>query len=141
MSNDIARSDTETFDGRLEELARIRSFIEQQCRRFGVPERTAWALVIACDEICSNIIRHGYRLQPGGRIRVCVHCDDIGCTVELRDTSPPFDPTRSIEHNRIQLTVGGHGLYLANRAAAITYVPADAPDKENLTRIAVTFDR
>ncbi|QLQ08711.1 MAG: ATP-binding protein [Anaerolineae bacterium] len=57
-------------------------------------ERALFAVELACDEACSNIIRHGYAGRPGEIHVTCLvsHSDFV---VEVADHGPPFNPSRS----------------------------------------------
>lgn len=127
-----------TIAARLDELVRCRRFIEEQGKSLGVPEQSLWRLVVACDEICSNVIRHGYRGRRDGAIRIRVYSDGDYCIVEMRDNAPPYNPVRPIQsYHQPLLSKSGHGLTLANSLAHITYSPRSDDEGDNLTYISV----
>ncbi len=125
-----------TFPARLEALKDIRLFIERYCMQWGVSKRQCWALMLACDEICSNIIRHGYRLIEGETLSLGLSIDEHSCLVTIRDTAPPFDPVR-MPRRELILARSGHGLDLANRVAIIEYSPKRGRRRYNITSISV----
>lgn len=126
-----------TIAARLDELVRCRQFIEEQGKALGIPEQALWRLVVACDEICSNIIRHGYRDKPDGSIAIRIYAEGGLCIVELRDNAAPYDPVRPDQVHQPALTKSGHGLILANRLAHIRYVPQSDDQGDNFTYISV----
>jgi len=125
-----------TFPARLEALKDIRLFIEMHCMQWGVSKRQCWALVLACDEICSNIIRHGYRLIDGETLSLGLSMVEHSCSVTIRDTAPPFNPVR-MPRREFNLARSGHGLDLANRVATIVYLPKRGRRCYNITSISV----
>ena len=83
---------TVTFPGRLESLEKISEFIEQAARSACLNEREVYAVQLAVDEACTNIIEHAYRGEGVGDI-VC-SCDVLGdgLKVVLLDRARPFHP-------------------------------------------------
>jgi anti-sigma regulatory factor (Ser/Thr protein kinase) len=126
----------EEFPARLDALSDIRRFVEKQCHALRVPQRSCWALVLACDEICSNIIRHGYRQREGETIHLAITFDGRTCSVIIRDTAPPFNPVR-VPRAELLRAPSGHGLDIANRLAQLDYRPKRGRRRENITRISV----
>ncbi len=120
----------------LKQLVTVRSFVEESCRLMGVPDRITWALVLAVDEICSNIIRHGYR-DTHGEIVVGVERTDDAIVVTLRDTSPAFSPVRSASDAPFRLARSGHGLAIANQVARLHYQPQSEHNPMNTTVISI----
>jgi anti-sigma regulatory factor (Ser/Thr protein kinase) len=79
-----------TTDGVTQAAANFDEF----CRLQGVPTEARWRFQVALDEILSNIVRHGFRHQPG-TIGLTFARDDRLVTVEVVDSAPPFDPRRA----------------------------------------------
>ena len=77
---------------------------------------SVYAVQLAVDEACSNIIEHAYGGEGRGDI-ICV-CDshDQGLTVTLQDKGRPFNPREIPEpdlHCRLEdRQEGGLGLYI-----------------------------
>lgn len=109
----------------LHHLTTIRRFIEQAATALGAPPKTTDDLVLAVDELATNIINHGYRGRPNP-IEIVVRREAGAIVVQLRDEAPPFDPTRIAEPDTtlpLHLRpVGGLGIFLARRLTdALTY--------------------
>ncbi len=102
----------------LNNLSMIRRFVEESTLGLSAGEKTAYALVHAVDECATNIIEHGYRLQPGP---IDIEIDRVNetLTIVLRDHAPPFDPTRApppdLTRPLEQREPGGLGLYLTRQ--------------------------
>jgi serine/threonine-protein kinase RsbW len=85
---------TQHFPGRLESLEKISEFVQQAARSASLNERDIYAVQLAVDEACTNIIEHAYHGEGKGDI-VCT-CDDIGdgIKVVLLDRAKPFHPEK-----------------------------------------------
>jgi serine/threonine-protein kinase RsbW len=99
----------------LDRLAEIRAIVREVCSDCDVPRDCRGDIVQAVDEAASNIIRHGYRGEPGFiDLTAELVGDDI--VVTLEDTAPPFDPTTvpppDISVHPGQRTPGGMGMHL-----------------------------
>lgn len=114
--------------GTLENLPRFLGFIDDVCARIDADEDTKYALRLAVEEVCTNLIVHGYKNRPAGPIEVVAHdaCDRV--TLVIQDRAPPFDPknapapdlTSDVEHRR----AGGLGWHLVKKMVdEIRYVP------------------
>lgn len=102
----------------LENLADIRRFIEESATALGVPPATVREMVLATDEVATNIVVHGYRGQ-GGIIEIEIERDGEALLIFLRDTAAPFDPasiaTPNIDLPLEERTPGGLGIYLVRQ--------------------------
>ena len=79
-------------DGTLRNLPAFREFVEDRARRAGLPEDVVFALKLAVDEVCANVIEHGYRGLAPGPIEVEFAHDAECATVTVTDHGRPFDP-------------------------------------------------
>jgi serine/threonine-protein kinase RsbW len=78
----------------VEQLAAIRTFVERQAELLGVESPVIYDLVLAANEIATNIVVHGYQGQPG-TIEIELRRSGDAIEIRLRDQAPPFDPTRA----------------------------------------------
>jgi len=105
---------TRTFPPRRETLPRISRFIEECLTSAGADEDDRFAMTLAVDEACTNIVLHG---GPPGESMIRVTCTVTreAITVEIEDRGRPFDPQTvplpdtdaPLSHRRI----GGLGVY------------------------------
>ncbi len=74
------------------QLATIRAFVEQHSRALGVDAFDIYDLILAANEVATNIVVHGYRGRPGA---IEIELRQLGNAIEirLRDQAPLFDPT------------------------------------------------
>jgi serine/threonine-protein kinase RsbW len=102
----------------LNELARIRDFVEIQAGALGVAPDVVYDLVLAANEIATNIVVHGYRGQPG-TIEVELRSEGDAVEIVLRDQTPLFDPTLApTPDTNLPLEKrprGGMGIHLTRR--------------------------
>ena len=99
----------------LQQLARVRRFIQDAGTALGACKESVEDLALAIDEAVTNTIVHGYR---GGRgtIAIKVRRSGDAVTVQLRDNAPVFDPTLvsdpDLDIPLEQRPLGGMGIYL-----------------------------
>lgn len=109
---------TLTVTSDVHQLAHIGHFVTQAGSAAGLGERALFAVELACDEACSNVIRHGYAGQPG-EIHITCQVADSDFIVEVVDRGPPFNPLSvkpAPAANSIDdIPVGGRGVYLIRK--------------------------
>jgi len=99
----------------LPHLATIRDFVIQTGYELGLDSSTAYDLLLAVDEACTNVVQHAYGGE-GGRIELEIEATGEGVRVTLCDWGQPFDP-HSIPDPDVtapleQRPLGGLGLFL-----------------------------
>lgn len=108
-------SATLRISAELKNLDAIRGFVAESASALQASAKATDDLILAVDEATTNIIRHGYRRQPG-EIEIEMRRVDDSLMIYLRDQAPPFDPTRLPNPNVTfpldQRPVGGLGVYL-----------------------------
>ena len=125
----------QTFSGDYQSLILISKFIESEGEKAGLNEDDLYAVKLAVDEACTNIIEHAYEEKGDGEI-IC-ECIDLldGFEVVLNDTGKDFNP-ESIAAPNIgaalkNLKVRGAGLFLIKKL--IDEVRFDFDDKLGTT--------
>jgi anti-sigma regulatory factor (Ser/Thr protein kinase) len=102
----------------LGDLATVREFVANIGTDLGLDADVIYALQLAVDEACSNVINHGYRGQAG-RIDVTVEPVEEGVQVLVRDWGGAFDPhgvpTPNVEAPLEERRLGGLGLFLMRK--------------------------
>lgn len=85
--------------------------IEAWLETAGVPPDAAARIMIAFDEVLSNIAHHG-----GGTLSVAIAADDRRLTASIADDGPPFDPlARDAPDTDLGIddrAIGGLGIHL-----------------------------
>ncbi|HET9084750.1 MAG TPA: ATP-binding protein [Candidatus Limnocylindrales bacterium] len=108
-----------TIPADLERVVDLRATVRELGAGCQAPPDCIGDLVQAVDEAATNVIRHGYKGEPGAiDMTAELKGDDIVITLE--DTAPPFDPTAAERpdlsippHKR---TPGGMGIHLMRLA-------------------------
>lgn len=103
----------------LDNLGRVRDFIEANVATAGLSKDSAGELLLAVDEAVSNIIMHGFKSAKGGNIELEVRHQPDALLIHIRDNAPLFDPTRGtnphLEISPLEREApGGFGVYLLN---------------------------
>jgi serine/threonine-protein kinase RsbW len=107
------------FPGQFVSLSKISKFVVGAAGAAGLGEEAVYAVEMAVDEACTNIIEHAYGGEGRGNIECTCQINQDGLTVLLRDYGSPFDPSNvpepdvnaAIEDRE----VGGLGLYLIHK--------------------------
>lgn len=92
------------------ELAAMRRALVSALARAGVDAELRSALVLAVDEACTNIIRHGYDGDQDGRIHMTLRRDGDTLEFELLDHAPPCDPAGIGPRDLADCRPGGLGM-------------------------------
>ena len=103
----------------LADLAAVRAFVAAAAAEAGVDREARDALVLATDEVCSNVIVHAYAGRAAGPLEVTVGADAGDVRVTVADAGPPFDPDAALapdlQGEWAERSVGGLGWHLVRR--------------------------
>lgn len=88
----VKLSDTRVFPAKCTSLASISLYIEQAAIAAGLDAEATYAIQLAVEEACDNIIEHAYGADMEGDIQCTYHITEEGLEVVLRDHGRPFDP-------------------------------------------------
>jgi serine/threonine-protein kinase RsbW len=84
--------ETVSFPGRFESLPKISEFVSNAAKSAGLSDKAIYAVQLAVDEACSNIIDHAYGGEDRGSMECSVIVDDEALIIILRDRGDPFNP-------------------------------------------------
>jgi serine/threonine-protein kinase RsbW len=90
---------TKTFPGRYTSLAGISEFVAKAAQEAGLDSKGVYAVKLAVDEACTNIIEHAYGGEGVGDIQCSCDIDTDTLTIELRDWGGSFNPNKVPEKN------------------------------------------
>ncbi len=114
------------FEARPDQLRRIRHALARALEEAGVDAEGAADTVLAVDEACQNVIRHGYR-NGSGAIVLCVERGGGELVIEIRDFAAPVDPARIRPRPLDELRPGGLGTHFIRSVMdRVEYRPASA---------------
>ena len=76
----------------LADLEKVAEALRVFCRENGLTEEESADLLLAVDEVVSNVIRHGY--PDRGDHEILMHASVVGpeCTLEIEDDGRAFNP-------------------------------------------------
>jgi sigma-B regulation protein RsbU (phosphoserine phosphatase) len=107
---------TAIFPARFDQLDSIRGFAVQAARDAGMDDSQTYAVELAMDEACTNIIEHAYKGDEKGDIECTCDSNDICLTVVIKDHGKPFDPSTvsepDLDADIDNRPLGGLGIYL-----------------------------
>ena len=110
---------TVTFPGRYDSLASISNFVEEAAKEVGLDKKATYAVRLAVDEACCNIIDHAYGGEGLGDIQCSIQVGKDELTVILTDRGQPYSPEK-IPQPKLDLPISklrprGVGLYLMRK--------------------------
>lgn len=85
-----------------------------------LPKRSTYRIRLAVEEVCTNIIIHGYKAHGlSGHITITTAFDPDHFRVVIADEAPPFDPRDQLAQSETQAPLeereeGGLGLFLVS---------------------------
>lgn len=100
-----------------ENLELIRDFVSKVAQKVGFSEKDIGKIELACDEACTNVIKHAYNSKNSkNRLDVLVRVNLDKLTLVVTDHGKGFDPESvqmpDIKEYLAELKVGGLGVYL-----------------------------
>jgi len=100
-------------------LALIADFVTAVAEKMSLNEDDTFALQMAVDEACSNVMEHAYEGRSDGEVSLVIHAVDDEIVVTIHDRGEPFDP-QSVPRPDISAPLqerenGGLGLYLMEK--------------------------
>ena len=106
---------SKTFAGQYTSLAAIADFIARAAQEAGLNSKETYAVKLAVDEACSNIIEHSYQEEKGAKIRCSYIILNDGLKITIQDWGKPFSPDEipdpNFEVDLNDLEPRGAGLY------------------------------
>jgi anti-sigma regulatory factor (Ser/Thr protein kinase) len=82
----------------------------------GLGEEGRFAVRLAVEELCSNVIEHGYGTQAPGELTLRLAVGPDGLAVTVADRAPLFDPSQApapdLSSDWLERRVGGLGVHL-----------------------------
>ncbi|MEJ2487595.1 MAG: ATP-binding protein [Anaerolineales bacterium] len=110
---------TRVFPGDFSSLAAISDFVIENAQKVGFTEKETYAVQLAVDEACANIIEHAYGGEGVGNIEMTINTSRRSIEVILKDTGDAFDPNEvpdlDISLPLDQLGERGAGVYLMHK--------------------------
>jgi len=103
----------------LKSLADILSFVDGACQRFGVTGSTAFDIRLAVEEVCTNVIEHGYAGREAGPVTITMEDEGKQIVIVIEDRGASFDPDSASEPDPTlawaERQPGGLGVHLVKK--------------------------
>lgn len=107
------------FPGDYSILADIGDFVSGEANAAGLDGTAAYAVQLAVDEACTNIIEHAYGGEGNGDIEISTNLLDNGIEIVIKDVGIRFDPKAVPQPDSSvplkDLQMGGAGLFLIKK--------------------------
>jgi anti-sigma regulatory factor (Ser/Thr protein kinase) len=99
-----------------EDVMRGVEHLEQFCTEQHVPLKAIQGLMLAVEEMASNVVNHAYQRDAQQTFRLTLQHHGDRFVVELRDHGPAFDPLQAaapdLDSEPDERDVGGLGIHL-----------------------------
>lgn len=126
-----------TVEGYFKNLAGIDDFVSEAAKQAGLADRAVYAVKMAVDEACTNIIEHAYGGEGRGQIRLVYHIQGDGLKIVIYDQGEPFAPTHvpelDIEAPLEARQSGGMGIFFIRRLMDQVEFTFGTPEGNRLT--------
>jgi anti-sigma regulatory factor (Ser/Thr protein kinase) len=110
---------TLTVTSELENLESIARFVADATSTMGMDADTTYAVQLAVDEACTNVIDYAYQRRRGQPVTIECREENGQCIVVIRDCGRPFDPRHvpmpDLKGPISRRKVGGLGIFLMRK--------------------------
>ena len=108
-----------TVTSKMENLAVVYDFVTSVAGEFSLSDDETFALQMAVDEACANVIEHAYDRTANGKMSIRCRLIDDEIVVIIRDHGRPFNP-QCVPRPDVTAPLdkrcdGGLGLYLMEK--------------------------
>ncbi|MBB1316453.1 ATP-binding protein [Shewanella sp. SR43-4] len=132
-------SNIKTFSSCTSELKNIRQFVEHACQDFPFREDKVNEIVLAVDEACANVIRHGYHMSKKGCLEIEISSDHEHARFVIKDVCSQITDKQLIPPENNLCEPGGLGLCLIHYVAeTVRLLPHKG--KGNWLELTVKFE-
>jgi serine/threonine-protein kinase RsbW len=132
-------------DARIERLGDLLALIDRVCRELALDRGVAYQARLAVDEICTNLIVHGYRGLAPGPIGLTVTPLADRLVIRVTDRGRPFDPRRApppdVTLSAEQRPIGGLGCHLVRSVMDDIEYETTPAGENRLTMVKLTDGR
>jgi serine/threonine-protein kinase RsbW len=128
-----------TVTSELDKLEAIARFIRKAATDMGMDADSVYALQLAVDEACTNVIDYAYQRRSGQPMAIECHEDHGKCIVVIRDHGRPFDPCcvpqPTVSGPIAKRKVGGLGIFLMRKLMDDVRFSCDSANGNELTLV------
>lgn len=125
---------------RVENLPELLEFVDRSCNESPLGPSESYAMKLAVEEVCMNLIDHGYEPGENGEIEMRAMVGPDRLTMEIRDRARAFDPANApspdLDANWEDRRIGGLGWYLIKEMMdEIHYESEDGQNRLTLVKV------
>lgn len=77
---------------RLTYIGELLDFVDAFCEQAGIGEADQFDLRLAIEEVCANVMMHGYGGRAPGPLEISFCADSQYISITISDRAAPFDP-------------------------------------------------
>ena len=125
-----------TVPARAMRLQVIRLTVDWAAGEAGFGQTARENVVLAVDEACQNVIRHGYGGDSDALLRVRAELGGDALVVRVIDAAPPVDPARIRSRPPGEPGPGGHGARLMREVLDEVVYEETGRETGNVLRLA-----
>jgi serine/threonine-protein kinase RsbW len=104
---------------RLAYIGELLDFVAAFCEQASISEQDQFDLQLAIEEVCANVMMHGYADRAPGPLEVSFCADAEQATVTISDRAEPFNPDFApppdLEASAEERRIGGLGWHLVRK--------------------------
>lgn len=130
---------SKSFSSCTSDLKHIREFIVESCKPFPFSDEKVNEIVLAVDEACANVIRHGYKMSEAGCLEIVVNHNSDHALIVIKDVCSRITEKDLTPKQHDLCKPGGLGLCLIHYVAEkVRLIPHDG--KGNWLELTVKFE-
>jgi serine/threonine-protein kinase RsbW len=100
-------------------ISELLDFVDAFCDQAGIGERDQFDLRLAIEEVCANVMMHGYAERAPGPLEIAFCADDQMISITISDRAQPFDPEQApppdLDAPAEERRIGGLGWHLVRQ--------------------------
>lgn len=108
-----------SISNRIEEVPRVTALVEHEVSTAGFPQNDVYDILIAVDEILSNIVYYAYSANQTGRIDIILVINKEMVEIQFIDEGVEFDPLKKEDPDTSvpadKREIGGLGIFLVKK--------------------------
>jgi len=115
-------------------MSSVRHFVSQLSTTVGFDKNVSYAITLAVDEACTNIIKYSYNNDTTKRIILSIELIERGLRFDIIDFGAKTDSDVYVPKEIEEVAPGGLGVYLITKIMdMVTYDPSD----DNSTKLTL----
>jgi serine/threonine-protein kinase RsbW len=113
----------------LADIGQLLDFVDAFCVQAAIGSEDQFDLRLAVEEVCANVMMHGYAQRAPGPLEISFCADAEQATITISDRAAPFNPEHApppdLESSAEERAIGGLGWHLVRRIVDDMYYRYD----------------